>query len=647
MNALASLALLVTLAGWCIGWRLGERWCRACGVYERFSRWALACIVPCASLVAAVHAPATVALLTRRGVVTIEVVACVFMMMLAIAHRLTRSAAGRAAASSEPSRHPASPPEPPVAPRWYRTPWLIVLGLYLVFVVEALTRYPTGYDGMYYHLPLAVRWMQTGMLGMQNGEIYYSLPENGILWSFLLVSVPLERLLPLVNVPNAVILAAAVYALTRVLGAGRRAAGAAVCMALSVPVVLFQSFAAYVDLYGAVAWLLALLALTWHTRVTHVRQRRDLLILAGLSAGVALGSKSTYLALVGLLLLLVLALDWIRPRDRAAIRGRPVRNAMIFGLASLACSGFWFLRGTVEAGNPIYPFGVSVAGRQVLPGFNALDHCPARPLGRKIARWWAYPWEETKYSGTGYPYSVNNALGAAYTTFVPAAVLAVALAFLRRRPRDPAERWTLVYLLFTLAGIVLLLTLFTEILRYVLPLVLLAVPLGGMLFDRLVQRSPRPAWALLSITLVITATIAAYKPAASMASRWRHGDWSRDWFYQIPPPVGNFDPGSRIVNLAPPELTYPLLGADFRNVVIPKPVWDTLDNGGAVTAAALLAHNIDYVVVQEPFPPDWPADLPLELIYDDSTTRPLPTTPATRIYRVAARTGEHMARSGP
>ena len=71
---------------------------------------------------------------------------------------------------------------------------------------------------------------------------------------------------------------------------------------------------------------------------------RGALIVAGLAAGLALGTKLNLLAPFGLLTLGVIAVA--RPGDR-------VRTAAIWVAASLTTGGFWFARNLVESGNPL------------------------------------------------------------------------------------------------------------------------------------------------------------------------------------------------------------------------------------------------------------------------------------------------------
>jgi hypothetical protein len=520
-------------------------------------------------------------------------------------------------------------------------PVLIVLGVYAVFFGEALTRYPSGYDGLNYHLPVAVRWMQTRAIDMTPGLPHQSMPENGSIAASLLAFAGWERLVTIVHAPEAVVAALALFVLARAIGLSRRGAVMTTCVAMSIPMVIFQSLSGYIDLFAMVAWLCALVALVYATRVQDQRARLGLLIMGGLAGGVALGSKTTFLVLVAMLVGFAAAIEWIKPAIAEASARRAARNALIFGLACLTCSAFWFVRATVRTGNPVYPLQLCIAGKEILPGVPVEEYHLPRPFEEKIRRWWNYPWRETKYTGTGYPCGVNNGLGAAYAAFVPLGVVAAGWTACRRRPRGPTEKLRLLFLVAALTGLALHFTVFVMMLRFTLPLNLLAVVVAGVFVDRMLHAFPRATVSIATIGLVVTAAVTTLKPVHSLMGRLKDGRWDRAWYYQIPEVIDELESGARIVNLALPNLNYPLLGGDYQNHVIYPPEWELM-TGGTMSAGALLEHQIDYVFVREPWPEGWPEDLPVALIFDDTHGRALASTLPTRIYRVV-RSEEHLA----
>ena len=637
VDLIPTASLVLIAASWLMAWRAGHRWVSGLGVSDRLARAILALIIPTAALILSVHLPALASLILGRGWTTLPAVAIASTVVTGALTAWVRGMAPAPADTLLPF------PAGEALRRYWLLPPAIVAGVYAVFVIEAATRYPTGYDALYYHLPVALRWMREGAMNVELGFNYLSHPENGMIVPFLLASAGWERLISLAHAPQAVLLALSVAGLTRSLGIGSAAVIAAVCLAMSVPLVVFQSVSGYIDLYAASHYLAALLAVYTASRLTG-RSRRHVLVLAGLSAGIALGSKITFLVMVPMLVLVVAGMGRL---GGCAGRMRPMAAVAAFSAATLVCSGFWLIRGTVQAGNPVYPLGVAVAGKQILPGTMADDVFPRRPLDLKLRRWWDYPWRETKYSGEGYPYSVNNGFGAAYTAFVPAGILAGCVFLCRRRQgpglpatdddavSDAARRWLAVYLLITLSGAVLLVTVFREMLRFVLPQVLLAVPVSALLIDRLSRRYARSVCAVLSMALLVTGLIAAYRPAHDLAVRMKHGLWARSDLYGVPALVDQLPRHSRILNLADPMMNYPLAGRSLTNVVIDPKLWQAKLCPDGMTAAALREHGVDYIYTRDPFPADWPDSLPLSVIYDDSDTPRLDGVPTTRIYQVS------------
>ncbi|MEE9293772.1 MAG: hypothetical protein V3W34_02245 [Phycisphaerae bacterium] len=657
--------LIIAITG-LMGWRIGRRWTGACGVTERAGLWSLACVLPTAGLILAVHILALASLFCDKGLVTLQAVTVVFALLAALCHRfLPRDRSEQCTVDAEDPTD--SNPWASLLGVWW-IPLLVVGGMYLVFAVDAVTRYPTGYDAVSYQLPMAINWARERALNLVVGHSGYCWPANGMIVASLLVFAEFEWLLPLVHLPKALLLGLVMFALARAVGVSWRGALLSACIALSVPMVVFQGFSGYVDVYAASAWLSALLAVVWATRVQSQRGRYGLLIMAGLSAGVALGSKVTFVALVAVLAMVVLAMHWLRPRAGARILSRthPLRESLpvarreggprrdsrssvtqvaLFSMGVLVCSGFWFIRGAVQAGNPVYPLVIEWPADGFIPSVGVATQAgvfPERSWSRKLRHWWSYPWREAKYN-EGYNYGVDAGLGAAFATFVPLGFFWTVVAGLKRGRRNGQEQWRMMLTFLALLGAAMLLTVFHETIRFVLPLILVAIPVAAVSVDRLIARFPRYTAVLLTLSLTTTAAVATLKPVHSLLGRVRDHNFQRGWFYQVPPLIDEFEPGARVLNLSTEPMNYALFGSKLANVVIAPLHWAVLSEGGTVSAAALREHHIDYVFVREPWPDDWPDNLPVELIYDDTKSRALPTTPATRIFRVM---GPRMASSG-
>ncbi len=624
------LSLIIMAATWQASWRVGYRWACRCGVSEKHSAAVLGCALPTAGLVLCVHLSGLASMLAGGGLYTPEAVAVLFVAFYLVAGRVVEWHGQRVPQTAQPEE--ARDRSARLSGWWL--PIAVVVGMYMVFWCEALTRYPSGTDALHNHLPTAIRWMHSQAMDLVPNVTPESWPENAMIVPSLLSSVRIEKLLTFVHLPKGLLLIGAIYGLARIVGSSRYGAIAAACIAASVPMVVFQSFSGYVDLYGAASWLAGLLGLAWASRASNSAQRGGLLVIAGLFAGLALGSKATFLILTALLIPVAAAVEWIGRDSHSPGCGRPLRNAAVFGAAALVCSGFWYVRGTLQAGNPLYPAAVVVGGHEIFPGpFRAEENYAQRTLGTKVLHWSNYPWQEKKIT-TGYAYGVSNGFGAAYATFVPLGLVAAAFSVRTNGRGSVANRWRSIFMVMVIAGIVLLPTIFREMVRYVLPLVCLAAAVAALLLGRLLASSPRTTLATLTVALALTAGLATFKPVHSFLGRARDGRWSRAWYYQIPPLINELETGARILNLSDAALTYPLMGTGLRNDVISPIRWQALLAGLPISARALRENDVDYVFVRAPWPSDWPVGLPVVLIHDDMDTRVLRSTPAARIYRV-------------
>jgi hypothetical protein len=677
----------------------------------------MACVVAGVGVVLAVHLMAFAALATGRPLVRPPPVALLCAVIAAGLHGLARCAAGLSvgrATTTAGLAIPASPERFPLEcggserkkplsggrgsdrsrrraweasplPRTWIVPVITLAGLYAVFILNALTGFPTGFDALHYHMPLAVHWARAGSLDMVGGLVHQSLPGNGVLGVMLGAGVVPERLLSLFRLPNAVVLAMAVYALARMTGSTYRGATAAACIALSIPIVAYQSVSYYVDLPGTTSAVVALLALFQVSRARTRASALILLIVCGLAAGMAIGTKPTSILFAALLVPLSL-LPAMRP-GRSLVRWPPrCMTAAVLVLGMLVPSAFWFARNAVHTGNPLYPMRVAVGSTVLLDGFAPADHYPDRSFTRRVRGWWDYPWREGK--DAGYPYGVDNGLGAAYATFVPVGMALLGGTAVRSR------RWIgavvtrrVVVVVLSVLGSVLLVTVYREILRFALPFVLVSVVAAGPLVDRLWRWNGRITAAMLSVAVMVPAGISALAPTAAMLGRVRDGAWTRSCFYEVPAMVDALPPGSRILNLGSAALTYPLMGAGGRNEVITEAQWRVLRGGtrswgplphpghgsatsraggrgsdgapravsetapaipGAVgvttspagefvTVEALRRAGIDFVHVQEPLDGSWRLDPLLPPVADNRATRMAPTTALRTLYRVPSR----------
>ncbi|HST12658.1 MAG TPA: hypothetical protein VLL05_19945, partial [Terriglobales bacterium] len=230
---------------------------------------------------------------------------------------------------------------------------VVLAGSYLIFTANLVSSYPSGWDALTYHLPVALHWLQSGSLRIASLSAWqYGLPGNAEIGMMLLMSTGREALAPAVNVFALVLLGVAVYGVALHLARGKKSAAAAVTLiALSMPIVEFQSFSGYVDLFGT-AFLVAAVALFLSRQEILKSGRKGatstiLLFLSAIACGVSIGTKPVFYvyAAVYCWVVAVMLMRESGLSSRAFWRGIGVVAAGV-----LLTSVFWFGRGFAATG---------------------------------------------------------------------------------------------------------------------------------------------------------------------------------------------------------------------------------------------------------------------------------------------------------
>ena len=522
--------------------------------------------------------------------------------------------------------------------------WLVALVpvavLHAGLIFDAALRPPTSFDGLYYHLPLMFEWLHGGRLELVPEVWKFCLPANSELWQMLFASTGIEPLIDLSMAPIGVLLATIVLATALQLGAGSTGARLAALFTLACPIVALQMYSSYTDLFGTTFLMGGLYWLIRLARSTpQPRQRIACAALAGLSLGVAVGTKFQFLAWTACLLLLAAIIFVVQIRmDRTGNTAPPALR--LWPLALLAtlplAATFWYFRSYYHTGWPLYPLQVRIAGHVFgsgvpLEGATRDIRVPLEGLSALL-----YPWFESKYSG--YNYSVGNGLGPQFAVF---AVLG-AVYFLARRPlfatcREQLAKW--VMLGFIGCGIAMFFTVLHLPPRYGLPLWVAAFAASAALAGVLSRLAPRSTTVLAGVTLTLAAAMIGLWPAKLLLGRVRDGALSRAKTYEMPELFDRLPRGTVVLNLGPHGMNYPLLGADRQNRVI-----DTMrvlhHRERGRLQLPLSAHELDELAIEYVFTrgasaAPFSADVTYETVYDDERdpSRVASTAP-TRVYRV-------------
>ncbi len=209
----------------------------------------------------------------------------------------------------------------------------------------------TGFDSTWYHGPFAAGFFQSGntidlhFIAPQFLAWFY--PANGeIFHAAGMLAFGRDLLSPLLNLGWFAGCLLAAWCIGRPYRVAPWSLGLG-AVALSVPALADQAGEARNDIVG-IFFLLAAVALALNAWAARGEGERGLptgaLLVIGLAAGLAAGTKLNFLLPVAVL---VLGLVTIAPQ------GRRWRALAAAGLAALAGGGYWYLRNLVHSGNPL------------------------------------------------------------------------------------------------------------------------------------------------------------------------------------------------------------------------------------------------------------------------------------------------------
>ncbi len=303
--------------------------------------------------------------------------------------------------------------------------WRIVLAVRLP-VVDVL--------GWQYHLVAVDVWLQANALVRVTQNAWTDgWPMGGELLTTWLAAFTrndgLTGFTALLPIPMAMV---ATCGLARAFGVGRRLALLTGLLFGMIPAVIALAGTTYPDTVSTASVIAA-----WWLGLRVLRGERDpgALLLFGIAAGLAFGTKGTSILLVSPILVatsLAIVLDLAR-----RLRGRSGVSNAVVGLALLVVpvlvlGASWYLKNLVVHGNPLFPvaFGPFVGPVQA-GGFGA-PPVPAALVDRspieQTLRSWVADWNLIRYSYNQRP----GGFGRAWVAVLPFAVAGV-VALVRRR----------------------------------------------------------------------------------------------------------------------------------------------------------------------------------------------------------------------
>ena len=245
--------------------------------------------------------------------------------------------------------------------------------------VDAYHHGMTTIDTLWYHLPLAARFVQEGsitplhFLDLELVTAFY--PANSELFHGLgILLMGNDVLSPLVNSGWLALALLAGWCVGRPFGAGVLTLCGVAALMATPSLVATQPGGGYDDIVG-LALLLASAAILINNRSARGRGRLVGIAIASLAAGLALGTKLTFVIPIAALTIGVFVV---------ARRGRRLMDSAVW-LAGVALTGsFWYVRNWAAVGNPIPSVHVKV-GPFSLP--NPVVTTPSTTVAHFVSRW--------------------------------------------------------------------------------------------------------------------------------------------------------------------------------------------------------------------------------------------------------------------
>jgi hypothetical protein len=275
------------------------------------------------------------------------------------------------------------PPAPPGPRLGIHVVAIVAAAVFAGWAIPTLTAIAGGMgraDSLWYHMPLASRFAETGSTGDLDffDPIFFAgfYPANSeVLHTIPILAFARDFVSPLLNVGFLSLGLLAAWAIGRPYGVAPQALlGGAVVLGAET-MVDFQAGEALNDVVG-VAFLLCAAALLVNGHAARGEGSRAIglgaLALAGAAAGLAAGTKLSFLAPVALMTAGVLIV---------APRGERVRATASWSLPMLLAGGYWYARNLVTVGNPIPftdwgPLGLAAPERafELRPGFSVAHY---------------------------------------------------------------------------------------------------------------------------------------------------------------------------------------------------------------------------------------------------------------------------------
>jgi hypothetical protein len=445
----------------------------------------------------------------------------------------------------------------------------VVFATFALLTLLLVAGLPRGYEVHAYHLPIAVRVLRDGTLGLWDDAYMHAFPADASVWAGFFLALLPEHWVSIANLPFHLLLCAAVYGLALAAGADRSASLLATIGLATIPIFGFSALELGADI-GGVAFVAVAALLIVTPSTSHPTARA---LVAGIAAGLAFGFKSLNLvpaAVLGLFLLIDGVRDGTTRRSLHAFA-----PAFLYAVAAFGTMSFWLARNLVEAGNPLYPVHLGrvfdLFGWHAAPDFTLAARMDSEHEWVARSRdWLFYPWVEGHVYRQNFKHS--SGLGPFFAATVPIVVVLWPIRWIAALRAGPLPATLRVQSrLFVVAAVV---TIAWWVLgdrqpRYVMVAIAMAMPIVAAFVTMTVGRLRTAYEALLAIGILLMAFVLLVRLGAENGPfLLQQRGATRAQAFQYPPAIDRLPAGSVVANGIDREFSYALLGAGFPNRVV-------------------------------------------------------------------------------
>jgi hypothetical protein len=350
---------------------------------------------------------------------------------------------------------------------------LILFFIFILFFISVCWIIFLGYlfpsytwDALWYHLPIAGYIMQSGTIG--------EIPNNSFIEQFINIfpkNIELFFIWNIIFLKNDILTdlsqllftiagVLAIYSIAVKLNIKKRAAIYSSLLFFFTPIVILQSTTNYVDVAVSVLFLAAVNFLMddmpcrggfetspceGHAERKFFHKRNITTVMAGLTAGILLGSKGSgplFIAVLSAAVIIREFLEGINARECGILKWKKIATKtfqlyfFFFFIPVIFMGGYWYIKNWIIYGNPVYPMEISIFNNTIFKGLyqGIIEPAPViidklHPVTRPLYVWL----DKVEY------YLYDSRLGGFgpiwFILFLPSIVFSFVYALMRRHYR--------------------------------------------------------------------------------------------------------------------------------------------------------------------------------------------------------------------